>query len=410
MRLYTRPTALLLSCSLLFLSACKKEDLMPKPAAPAAGEQATRRAVTENEARQFAEQLSQALQAQDLQRIDRLLHMTELLERIGTDLNMSTVERRAYVSVALKKMGTGGIGRDILAVLANGGSYKLLHVDMVRGHPRPVFRMLRPEGGFNYHAYALVSFPGGIGMEDVYVFGTGEWLSDEMRREAKAILARARQGRHVKGPDDPETRGAGKLQEMKWAMLQGDFVKAAAAYRDLPEWRQNDKAVLIGYTLALGRQGQSAEKEYAAALAKLAKLFPDDPSVDLCSFHYYITAKQYDRALKALDRLDRAVGGDPHLSSVRGHILVLAERFDEARAAAEKAVKEEPTLESGYWVRILVSLHEEKYGETLEWLKKLVQTCQTQVADLAAIPEYAGFVQSPQYREWQKWYAARLKK
>ena len=89
---------------------------------------------------------------------------------------------------------------------------------------------------------------------------------------------------------------------------------------------------------------------------------------------------------------------------------MLAKRYDEARAAAEKAVKDEPTLAHGYWIRILVSLREQKHAETLDWAKKWVQTGQVQLGDLTADPECAAFVQSPQYQELQKWYQARAKK
>jgi tetratricopeptide (TPR) repeat protein len=191
---------------------------------------------------------------------------------------------------------------------------------------------------------------------------------------------------------------------------KGQFTEAIAHYRKLPEKIQENNWILVTYLGALSRQLDTPAEDYRAAVEKFRKLYADEVALGLISIYYYSHRDKYDEALKAVDRLDKAVGGDPFLNVVRGITLAGAKRYKEARVAAEKAIREEPTLEDAYWVRIDVSLRERNYADTLEWLKKMVQACQAPVDNMATDPDYAAFVQSPQYREWQEWYQAQLKK
>jgi hypothetical protein len=372
--------------------------------------QHARAPVTADEAKHFADQLFRALEAQDLQQVERLLPTKQLLERVARDLEMTTDEREAYVSAAQARLGQGWFGRQILAATVDGGSYKFLRVRVIEDRPRAFFRMLSADGAVTYHDYALARLPDGVRMEDVFVFPAAQWISEELRRMAIPMLTRVRQGRFIKGPDDPVARNARTQREMAQALEQGAVAKAVALYRELPEELQNDKAILMAYTQALARQGEAGAKDYGAAFEKLRKLYPNEPSTDFISYSYYALKKEYDQALLAVERFERAIGGDPYVASVRGNFLVELKRFDEARRVAETAVKAEPHLAYPYFTRIFLSVRERNYAETLEWLKNVVQQCEVLMDDLATAPEYAEFVRSPQYREWQQWYAARGKK
>ena len=137
------------------------------------------------------------------------------------------------------------------------------------------------------------------------------------------------------------------------------------------------------------------------------KLFPADAAVDFLSIDYLILKKQYDDALRCIDKTDQAVGGDPYLHVMRANTLIGAKRYKEACAAAEKAIEQEPTLSAAYWSRIIVAVNEKNHVETLVWLKKLVEKTAEEVADLTKVNEYAEFVKSPQHAEWLKWYAGK---
>src|SRR5262249_3434595 len=106
----------------------------------------------------------------------------------------------------------------------------------------------------------------------------------------------------------------------------------------------------------------------------------------------------------AIDRVDRAVGGDPYLLVLRGNALTEAGRFDQARAALDKALEQEPGLKQAYWGWVTVSLRDKKYGDALGWLKKPVEKFRIQVNALPATPEPPDCGRPPESGQWQDWY------
>jgi tetratricopeptide (TPR) repeat protein len=402
---------LLLGGALLISSACNKESPTPNPDKPAPAVQAAGPAVTADEARQFAERLSQATKVGDLAKVHQLIRWNDLRERLVNDLDLTATERLKLRRASQDPEGRKGFGLQILNAIAGGGSYKLLRVHSVKGRPRALFRLITANGSVNYHDYTLARFPdGGIGMEDVYDILRGEPISQTWRRMFTPFVARLRQSERLKGGDADDLKDHLKFIDMMKTFQKRQFAQAAASYRQLSQKFQRDNGVLIMHMQVLMQQGEPAEKDYLAAMEKFRKLYPDDAAIDLISVDYYFLKKQYDEAARAVHRFEKAIGGDPYLGALRGNMLLEAKRYGEAREVSEQAIKAEPTLENAYRIRVRVSLHEQRYDAALEWLKKMVEACHVTVEDLATVPEYAGFVQSPQYREWQKWYAARSKK
>ena len=109
---------------------------------------------------------------------------------------------------------------------------------------------------------------------------------------------------------------------------------------------------------------------------------------------------EYDRALAAVDRLEKAVGGDPYLDVIRAGIHLAQGDAGAARRLARQAVDGDGTLPDGYWALVNVSLADKRFDETARLLDLLREQFQLEFGDLTQIPEYAEFVQSPEYRQW----------
>ncbi len=407
MRPHFRPARLLLGCLLLLTHACAKRADVPEVATPAPPAKQIGPPVSEEEARQFAEQFTRALQAGDMEQMHRLLHMPDLVERLVSDFGLSERDRRNIIAGARDATRQNGFGQQLHRNVTAGGSYKLLRVRTAGGQQRALFRMVSPDGAVNYHEFLLARFPDGVGMEDVYIHATGEPLSQSMRRLLLPALAAGPGGVRLKGRDDEYAKHMATFQALAQAVQQRRFADAVAEYNRLPQKLRDDKFVLVIYLQALAPDGPDGDKNYLAALERFRQLYPEDVAAEFISIDYHYLKKQYAEVLKGIDRLDTAVGGDPYLDLMRAGALVEMKRFRDARAAIERAIKAEPTVVSAYGIRILISLRERKYGETLEWLKKLVERCGVPRDDLPGNPEYAGFVQSPQYRQWLDWYQKR---
>ena len=74
---------------------------------------------------------------------------------------------------------------------------------------------------------------------------------------------------------------------------------------------------------------------------------------------------------------------------------------DAARQAARRRERE-LTLIDAYWSLVAISLKEREFAETLELLNVLKEKFDVVFEDLGTMPEYAEFVESPQYQQWLK--------
>ena len=145
-------------------------------------------------------------------------------------------------------------------------------------------------------------------------------------------------------------------------------------------------------------------------LEEFRQAYPNDPCLDLLLVDYYVLKKDFVRARESTDRLDKAVGGDPYLDVLRANLNMVAGDLKAARELANRAIKEEPGLTSAYASLLGVSVEEKNYAESLDLLRMLDQTHKIRIGDLAGMPEYAGFIKSPQYQEWRKYLAQKAAK
>ncbi|MEJ7639603.1 MAG: hypothetical protein WKF75_16915, partial [Singulisphaera sp.] len=160
-----------------------------------------------------------------------------------------------------------------------------------------------------------------------------------------------------------------------------------------------DKNLLL---LRLQAAPNLGDEEYTAVIEDFRKYHPDDPCLDILSIDTSILKKDYAKALASIDRLDKAVGGDPYLDSLRANVYLDGQKPDAARQAARRALEREPTLIDAYWSLVAISLKEREFAETLELLNAIGEKFDIVFEDLGTMPEYAEFVETPQYQQWLK--------
>lgn len=383
---------------------------VPNAASPAPAMKVTGAPITEAEAEEFADRMTQAVAARDAAAIDRLVRMGELGERLVSDLGMPAVQRKAFLEGMSNSLQKAGIGQQILKSIEGGGSYKLLRIRTLDGRPRPLFRLIGSDGAFNYHEYTLARHKDGqVGAEDMYVYASAESISQTLRRLIIPTLA-SRPGMGGLNKIDPqEVSRLEAFGTMGKAARSGDFKSAVAAYRKLPKKSQEQKPILLMYMLATSHLGADGEADCLAAMQLFHDQYPNDAANDFISINFYFLQKRYAAARKSIEELDQTLGGDPFLDVMRGNAWMEEGRFDEARQAMEEAIQKESDLANAYWARITLSLRENKHDDTLLWLQTVVEKCSDEVESLSEVPEYAEFVKSPQHGEWKKWYAGRGK-
>jgi tetratricopeptide (TPR) repeat protein len=326
-----------------------------------------------------------------------------------SDVSLPGNKKESFLAGLLSTVKENRISSEIRAHVQAGGSYKLLRVHVVDKRPRALFRFLSPEGGLNYHDVIPMRDPDGrMVAEDIHVYLSGETLGQTYRRNLLPGLIELTDGGREKLSETEKQLidSLPKIDAFNKAMQAGDMREAVKIYKGFPGELQQVKVFVLGYVRAAAGVDHA---ELLKALEKYRKLFPTDPAIDLVSVTYYALTKKYDLALRSVDPVEKAIGGDPYLHVLRANILLEANRIKDARAAAEKAIEQEPGMTAAYWSRIGVSLHEKNHAETLLWLKKVAEKTTQEIGDLGDAPDYQAFVKSPQHAEWVKWYAMRKK-
>jgi tetratricopeptide (TPR) repeat protein len=395
----------------LFVIGCGKEkEATPTPVTPAPPVASFGAPPTEEECREFGKKLEAAVAAGDVGTVRRLYRLDDLVERCFSSLNVPPVARRKFVAFFRDTGGTQ-LPEQLIDATTKGERFTFLRVRMVEGRPCIVMRQIHLQRGGNYHEIFLARYPDGeIAVEDYRLMTTGEKMSQTLRRFFLSVAAA--DGQVDLATLSPTEKAylthLSKLEKLILASRQGRFGDVLATYDQLPTELQKDKTFLL---LALGAAQTESKEQYLRVLERFRTYHPDDPALDLHLVDYYWVKKQYKEALKYLERLNQAVGGDPNLLGMRALALVELGLYAEARVEAEKAIQQEPKLETPYWMRIAAAIKEKNYADALTWLKKVVERCEISLDEgaMRATPNFAEFAKSPQFDEFWKWYRSRGK-
>lgn len=397
---------LLLAAMVSLLPACQKPQepaAAPSQAggAPAAPAASPGGPITQEDAEAFADELEQAIEADDLDGLLRLFDFDALVDRALTGLELTPKSRtdiRLGMIAGLRK--SAELQRKILEEVRAGATYETLRIHEQDGGRRVLVRMLS-DGGLNYHDYVLTKRPGGRAQAaDVFVYFSGELVSTSMRRAMLPLAVQ--QSRNL---IDRLTRSESDYVKHQSAILKviqtsnnGPHDETLRLFDTLPESVKTDKNLLLARIRAAQNIGDDAL--YAAAIEDFRRAHPDDVAVDIISLDYYVLRNQTKPAMAAIDRLDEQVGGDPYLDVFRAGIAVQAENFPLAREAAERAVKNLPDLRAPLDTLLDIVLHDEDHKATLAVLTKLRDRFGVTFKDLREVPPFEKFVASPQFQTW----------
>ena len=288
-------------------------------------------------------------------------------------------------------------GPQFKAALGPSGSYHFLrvHQDAADGSSRALFRMISANG-LNYHDLVLgLDAQGKPVFKDVFVFVSGEMMSQTMKRTFKQMLAGQQQGK----PMDDYARGMLRLAEMRQLIAQQRGAEALKIYDQLPEAAKGDKAMQI---VRMTAASQADEAAYKAALDDFEKRFKGDSSLELMQIDQQFMRKDYAAVGKTLDRLDARVGGDPYLNLMRANARMIQNDLSGAKQFAAKAAAAEPGLYDAHDALLMISLKEKNHAETAKQLALFEDHFGMAFQDLANAPDFADFVQSPEYQAWLK--------
>jgi len=329
--------------------------------------------------------------------VDKNFDVDSMLDRVMRDAPGEEKTKQGF-RTGLKQ--GFNIGKSTAKAIGPSGQFTFLRLRTVNGKKLALFRLLM-DGPFNYHEYVIEATPqGGAKVVDLYVYLSGEFISQTFRRMFLATIASepGAVGKLV-GNQNEYALALKKLQTMTQLTNSGKPAEALKVFHGLPESLKKEKNALI---LRLQAGSQVSPKESMDALQALRAAYPGDPSIPVLSLDPLFLAKKYDDVIAAVDELDKAIGGDPFLHAFRASVYMEKGDFDNARASGKKSVEAEPGLAPGYWALVTISLREKKFKETSEWLTAIEKKLGIEFKDLTTVDTYAEYVKSPEYAAWMK--------
>jgi hypothetical protein len=363
---------------------------------------------TEAECRKWGKALEAAVRKDDLDGFNELVDWNRLVETATGIAGASpglAAKRAGFIQGVMGSLRSNSTAFGArIAAEARYGSYKLLQVQLVDGRRRAVFRLLMGSGALNYHGFFFDPVPGKpLRAVDCYVFLMGEPLTKSLRRSFLPFVALDRSGMsHLTTADKDIVTHPAEMGELVQLINAKKFTEALQRYRRLPPSMQKSKGMLA---LRLQAAQRTSEEEYLQAIDAFRKEYPGDVMIDLISLDAYVLRQQFEQALESLNRIDKAVGGDPYLKTLRAAVLTKQGQPGPAQKFAEEAVAEEPTLLNAHNYLLTLSVQNGDFDTTLKELGTLETQFRIKFRDLATVPAYAEFVASPQYQIWLKSHA-----
>ena len=357
--------------------------------------------ITIEEGEDIGRKLCQAMTDGDDRTAQQIVDWSAISDKITRDFNAPAQFKNAFVK-AFTKTAASGLNGQIHNFVANGGSYDLLRVRIKEGQTFVLIRMVLPDaGGFNYHELPLKRYANGqIRATDIYVYASGEMLSQTTRRLYALSLPSVSRSALEKlfGSKDDFTKHQRDMLALINAARTGDAAGGYSAYHRLPVKLQREKSLMIIYIqVAMALE----EKKYLDAIDAFARAHPNDPSLALLGIDGYYLRKQYDKAHTEIDKLDNALGGDPYLNTVRCGLLIEQGDLVEARTVALQTVEDLPGQTDGMWSLLLISVTEEKYDECVKWLDKIAMIDQIDLDFFQRDDTFKDFGNSEQFKAWK---------
>ncbi len=255
----------------------------------------------------------------------------------------------------------------------------------------------------DYFDFKLARGPDGkVRAVDFYEVQTGENFSKTLRGMFLPLAADKSRNviQKLLSQESEMVKALPQIKRMADAIRENKATDALAAFDSLPPGVKKEKTIML---LRL-QAAHLAENDtlYLRATDELASSFPNDPSVDVNSINAFSIRKEYDKALAALGRLEKQVAGDPYLNVLRASFLLEQGKHDDAAQAVQKAVDAEPTLEPAHVSRFEIANMRKKYADMVRFLGEYEKTFDEKLGEFETEPDFAGFVASAEYKEYEK--------
>ena len=344
------------------------------------------------------EAIAGALNQRDVEATLRLIDAAAVGRAVVKEMGLNAADRETVLKVFPNALRTN-IDLGIRTIAGSKGSARYLRSGQRNGRPFALLRYDLGDQGIDYVEYYLGKTDK---VEDWYVHSMATLFSTSARLGLSSLLKTDSMLFALFGTRLTTEADAKPFTELRGQLQKQDF---AAAYRTLERFPEDFRKTRQWALMRVAYGGRADAATHRAALGYLAKSFGKDPELQFMLIDHFFFEKQFDQALASLGALERAIGGeDAATATLRGNILVAAQRYSEAAAACRRGMALESDHKSAYWCLVTVGLSTRSGKIAVEGLKAYegAFSVEFKLAELAALPEYKEVATTPEFVAWRK--------
>jgi hypothetical protein len=350
----------------------------------------------------FAEYLvdliDSAQKTRDWSRFDAACDLEEFARRIIGSMNLSEPMRDLVRTLVGGDtfLGPRNALRDYFA----NSQAVCLRIRTVDGEPRPLYRLITPQGSVSFIECIVSTRKGGPGrrLVDLHLFAAGRHASAYMAEtllpapESLAVLnsLQAPTPMDVVFTRPERARYVELIQSRKASEAERWFKQ----HQDLLSKDRSAMLLRLQWTsLATFDGAYDALKDFERA-------FPGDPVLVFNRFAGLRASRRYEEALKAVDVMEREIEGDPYFDLLRATLHSDAGRIAEALECARRCTESDPSLTEAWYLRIELSFRKQNWEETTQLLEAADRSVDIDLQRLAALQGYTAFSATGDFLSW----------
>lgn len=312
--------------------------------------------VTKEEAKEFAAKLEVSVRKRETAFFNEAIDKKEMLKRADLPESSDSKGFQKGLERGMK------MGDNIAKSLTDKGTYSLVKQYEKDGKQHILFR-LYDNGSLNYHDMELIHMGNEVKIADIFVYTTGQLLSETLH----GVFAQMKGLMDKDSGVSPDEEWVRRMPEIRQLITQEKYQEALDLYNQMPVTVQNIRAMqIVHIEIASGLDIE----EYDKALKQYQTLYPNEPNMHLLMIDGYIMHKEYDKALDAVNELDKQINKDPMLDYYRYLCYNLLDNQEQCIVSLEKLIKNMPDFEDGQLELIVTYIQEKQFDKARPLVKK----------------------------------------
>ncbi len=350
--------------------------------------------------------IQNSIDAQNPDPINELFDYDLFKERIFAGLDVDESKQEEFMTGMKKGFDWG---QELVNAIKLEGHYTAKSYTSGSDTISAFYRMVSG-GGINYHEYEIY-YDGEFHIFDVYVFLTGQYISEAMRQVVEPLMLQddsfmgrlSDLGSKLFGDKKKYMNDLKQFPLIKKALAEKDYQKVHDLYKDLGEKARAMKSMQLQHLLALQHIDTALMTEY---IDIYKKDFPDDVSIDLIMIDYYFTLGEYDKALESVENLEYWAEDDGYLQYLKSNIYSVKGDAENFAKFGNLSIEWEPWLSEPYFTMIEYQLKQKNFTEVINLMKKLRYHCSLEYSEesMSGFELFSDFLKSKEYKDWNFQY------